>query len=114
MKKILFLFLITVFAISCGTGGSPESVAKNFTENLAKGNYTEAKKYATESSGQMIDLLATLGGEIKNSDSNFKFKATSEEIDGNEATVYYINEDGEEDTVELVKVDGKWKVSISK
>ncbi len=82
-------------------------------ENISKGKFEEAKKYATESTGKLIDLIAAMGTE-QVTHPDFKFKATKEEIDGDQATIYYINADGDEDEIDLIKVDGKWKVNMSK
>ena len=55
MKKTISIIALSVLLFSCSSG--PENSAKNFTENLAKGKVEEAKKYATESAGTMLDLL---------------------------------------------------------
>lgn len=107
MKKILFLLMV-VFIASCSSG--PQKTAKEFTENLSKGKTLEAKKYCTEATGQMIDFASQLGGLPI--DPNFKFNIVKDSIVENKAWVTFKDQDGEQDVVELVKIDGNWKVHM--
>lgn len=113
MKKHLFLLMavFSVFLFTACSSGSPTSVAKNFSENMAKGKYEEAKKYCSEPTGKLLDMAGAFGGGKV--DPDFKFQPVGEEIDGDKATVTFKkNEEGDEDTIDLIKVDGKWKVHI--
>ena len=116
MKKILFTLGITLALVSCSKG--PESAAKNFTENITVGNFEEAKKYSTTQTGALLDMVQTMGGDklselSKNTD--YKFKMVKDSIVGDSvAWVTFINKEGNEDVVNLVKVDGEWKVSMGK
>lgn len=111
MRKQLFLLVavFSVFLFTACSSGSPTSVAKNFTEAIAKGKYDEAKKYCTEPTGKLLDMAAALGGgaEIK---PDFKFESIREEIDGETAKVFVKKG---EDAIDLVKIDGAWKVNMS-
>ena len=69
MKKLLLLLFVSALLFSCSSG--PETAAKNFLENVGKGEITEAKKYATESTGKMLDLASAFGGLPV--DPNFEF-----------------------------------------
>lgn len=108
MKRIFAILLVSTLFFSCSS--SPETVAKNFTENLAKGKVDEAKKYATESTGKMLDFASSLGELPIN--PNFKFEMIENSIDNNRAKVTFINQEGEKETIELVKIDGKWLVHM--
>lgn len=109
MKKYLFIaFMAGLGLTSCSSG--PTDVAKNFSENLAQGKLDEAKKYATQSTGKLIDLANGFGGiKVK---PNFKFVAVKDSVADNKAWVYFKDETGDQQTLELVKVDGKWLVDI--
>jgi hypothetical protein len=45
---------------------------------------------------------------------NGKIKTMVESVNGDTAVVKVTFENGEEEDIDLVKVDGKWKVTISK
>ncbi|MCW8796555.1 MAG: DUF4878 domain-containing protein [Chlorobium sp.] len=102
---LLLFFVLT----SCGN--SPQSVAKNFTENLAKGKISEAKKYATEPTGEMLDFASKIGAMPVNTD--FTFIYVDKTVEGDQATVRYKESpDGHEETIKLVRIDGEWKVHM--
>ena len=105
-KATLIIVSISALLSLSGYGESPSKVAKAYSENLAKGNVTEAKKYTTEQAGQLLDMLASMVG-IK-AYPDYKFVLIEETIDGNHAVVK--QEGGEQ--INLVKIDGKWKVDI--
>ena len=105
-RLALFAFFVL---ISCGD--SPQSVAKHFTENLAKGKISEAKKYATEPTGEMLDFASKIGAMPVNPD--FTFVYVERTVEGDKATVVYRESvDGPDERISLVKIDGKWKVHM--
>lgn len=110
MKKLLFtLIAFTLLMCSCSSG--PKNAAQQFTENLAKGKIEEAKKYATESTGKLLDMAASMGGAKVNPD--FKYVFVKDSIVDNKAWVTFkSSSDDKEQTLELVKIDGDWKVDI--
>ncbi len=110
MKKIIAVITISTLLFSCSSG--PENAAKNFTENLAKGKVDEAKKYATESTGKMIDFASQFGGFTV--DPNFEFEMIKDSIVENRAWVTFTNQKGKKKTatVEVVKIDGDWLVHM--
>ncbi len=107
MKKNFLLILALGLLFSCSSSG-PKKTAEAFLDNLAKGKVDEAKKYATEATGQMLDLASAFGGLEVNPDFEFTFLRDS--VVDNNAWVYFADQDGKEDALELVKVDGKWLV----
>ena len=116
MKKILKSLTVLVIAAvafaSCGSSGSPKAVAEKFLNHLQKKEYAEAKKLATKESEATIDMMASfgsMGGEQKEA----KIEMKEEKIEGDKATVTY-TENGENKTINLVKVDGDWKVDMKK
>lgn len=109
MKKYLFIALVAVFGLTACSQG-PTDVAKNFSEKLAQGKVDEAKKYATESTGKLLDMVSGFGG-VK-VQPNFKFEPIKDSIVDEKAWVFFKDENGDKQTVELVKVDGKWLVDV--
>lgn len=118
MKTVMKIMLLLCFALLLtGCGDKPASVAEKFSTALAKGDFTEAKKYATSNTGQLLDFLAGLGPEANKMAENndFKFVLIKEEINGDKATVFFKDGvSGKEDTLAMVKVDGKWKADVPK
>lgn len=107
MKKNFLLILVLGLLFSCSSSG-PEKTARAFVDNLAQGKVDEAKKYATEATGQMLDMASALGGiEVK---PDFEFTFLRDSVADNSAWVYFADEEGKEDVIELVKLDGKWLV----
>ncbi|NDV78064.1 DUF4878 domain-containing protein [Dysgonomonas sp. 511] len=109
MKKLLFIAITALLMCACSSG--PENAARNFSENLAKGKVDEAKKYATESTGKLLDFAASMGKMDINPD--FKFQLVKDSVADNRAWVTFMDKSTEkEETFELVKIDGDWKVNM--
>ncbi|MFM7813096.1 MAG: hypothetical protein ACKO66_01115 [Flavobacteriales bacterium] len=120
MKRTVISAFAIAFAwmmTSCSGGDTPKVVATKFLTASSENNYDEAKKYATEETGQVLDLVAsmakTMGGDTKKEKETFE--VISEKIEGENATVTYKKAgDDAEQTLKLKKVSGDWKVSMSK
>jgi hypothetical protein len=112
MKKTTTFVVTLVMAILlAGCGQSPKSTAKSFAENLAHGKITEAKKYATEQTGKILDIASSRGAF--HVIPNYQFIFVEQSVDGNKATVKFKGaKDGEVEELYLVKVDGQWKVHV--
>ncbi|MBX2980258.1 MAG: DUF4878 domain-containing protein [Flavobacteriales bacterium] len=110
--SIAFAALMT----ACGGGGStPSQVAEKFLTHTNKLEFKEAKAYATKSTGDMLDMIAGMAGMMGDKNEAKSFKITGETIDGDKATVTYRSEDKDADeSLSLVKEDGKWLVNMSK
>lgn len=108
MKKTISILAISALLFSCSSG--PSDAAKNFTENLAKGKVDEAKKYATESTGKMIDFLSGFGRIPV--DPDFEFEMVKDSIVENKAWVTFTGQKGKEERIEVVKIDGDWLVHV--
>ena len=103
------------FLVSC-SGGSPKSVAENFLKAMNKMDFDGAKKYGTEDTNKMLDMLGGFAKMMPDSArKDVKTEITSEKIEGDKATYTYKEEgkDGEQ-TIHLVKVGNDWKVAMSK
>ena len=127
MKKVIALvaFLSMTMLVSC-SGNGPEGVAKKFVELTTQGEFGEAKKYCDEKTGQLLGMAESMipadkkaeakkqkvnveiiSSEIKDDTAKVKYRAT---VEGDKAG----SENSGEKTLDLVKVDGKWKVTIDK
>jgi cytochrome oxidase Cu insertion factor (SCO1/SenC/PrrC family) len=116
MKRVVMAASIVCavfFIVGCGAiGGSPSSAARKFFEAVAKNDVKAMEKVA---SPEVVQLIGMLGEKSEESLANFgKITGTTEEIDGDTATVTVTFENGEEEEVTLKKIDGKWKVIIEK
>jgi hypothetical protein len=103
-------FLLLLACLLAGCSPSPRSVAVEFMTELSKGNVTRAKALATPQAAQMIDMSASLGALPSG-----PFEFVSEEIlSDSKARVTLRNGNGKTEKVDLVKIDGDWKVALSK
>lgn len=108
MKKIAMLVTLGLLMVSCSQG--PKDAAVKFTENVAKGKIEEAKKYATEPTGKLLDMAMSFGGMPVDPEAKVEFVKDS--IVDTKAWVTIKNPKGEEQEITLVKVDGKWLVNM--
>lgn len=79
-------------------------------------DYETAKKYGTEDTGKLLDMMSGFSKLMPDSAKQERsFEMKDEKINGDKATVMYTasGEEGEQ-TLNLVKIDGKWKVAMSK
>lgn len=115
MKNLIFALpvLVALLFVACGGGGKkPKDVALAFANAMAKQDYDAAKKYATEDTQKVIDLIKGMAGEKKPGKTP-KYVVVSEKISGETATVKLKNtaEGDKESEISLKKVKGKWLVS---
>lgn len=122
-KAFLILgFLSFSFFVSCSNDSNPEAVAEKFLNHVNKGEFKEAKEYCDEQTASLIGMMESMAAgakkdELKNNDA--KVEIISSEVKDDKATVKYKTVGGKapnaaEQTLNLVKVDGKWKVTIDK
>jgi hypothetical protein len=95
---------------ACGEPG-PARVARQFYATVESGELDQLYKYATPETVTTVAMFAekfqgalALKGGIA---------STRETIDGDSATVAVTFGDGTSETVDLVRVDGKWKVCVN-
>jgi hypothetical protein len=98
---------------------SPKSVANNFLSAAAEMDYEKAKKYATPSTGKLLDMLA--GAEAYTPDSvkkkmmsNFTIVDEYSRTDSTSIVLYHLKNSDSDQILNLVKRNGKWLVNISK
>ncbi len=119
LKKtiILLAVLFSSILISCISSDSPKSVAEKFLNAMGKQDFENAKKYGTRETEKLLDMMS--GFSKMSADTvalrEMKFEIINEDINGDNAIVFY-REEGREGELQLpmVKLDGKWKVLLSK
>ena len=128
MKKTFLLaslisIMLIVGLVLIGCGGdknSPSGVAKQFYAAAEKGDF---KGMTALMDPQSAQFMAAMGEKIEgavNSEGGVKESVntkggvvkTEETIDGDTAKVKLTFKDGSTEDLDLVKVDGKWKVTI--
>lgn len=122
---ILLVCLFYLGACSSGNGdihystlskiSQHQEVAVAFAENVAKGKIKEAKKYATEASGAMIDMTAQMGGLKIIPDASYSIMRDS--ISGKKGFVQLKDNNSKKVRGEwfaVVMVDDEWKVDLNR
>jgi ABC-type glycerol-3-phosphate transport system substrate-binding protein len=112
--SILAIAATTLFAACGGGSESPSEVATKFLTHIDKKEFKEAKAYGTKATGELLDMIASMASMMP-AEETPGFTIKSENIDGDKATVTYrSNGKDEDETLSLVKENGKWLVSMSK
>ncbi len=100
--------VVGIFAVGCGSP-APSAVVKTFHAALLKGDMETVGKNCTPETLQMV---ATFNSKLQPMlKGRGKIISTTETITGDDAKVEVKYENGDSDTYDLVKVDGKWKVN---
>jgi hypothetical protein len=118
MKKLFSLVIAAIVVVafaSCGDkANTPEAVATKYLNHLNKKEFDEAKKIATEETGQMLDMMKSFSGvggtqEVKEVKiENLKCETTEDK------SVCKYTAEGKDESLDLVKKDGKWLVDQKK
>ena len=121
MKKLMsigFVLLFSFFMVSCGgSSDNPQDVAIEFMDALGDQDYDKAKDLGTENTIMMIGMIesmASMAPEGEESEEMGEITWGETEIDGENAICFYSTEDKADQQVDLVKVDGDWKVDMKK
>lgn len=110
------LVAAVILFTSCGGEATPKSVAEKFVVAIEDKKFEEAEKLATPESKQVIDMLKGFSNMMPDSAKTKKeFEFGEEKVEGDKATVSYkVKGSDKNQTVNLVKKDGKWLVAMSK
>lgn len=123
INKITLILVAVTFTlfVSCSEGNTPETVAKSFLLHTTKGEFAKAKKYADPATLSMFETIEKLGGEKMVEEAKkqeITIEILSSEVNENTAIVKYRskskeNKNESEQSINLTKIDGKWKASIT-
>ena len=121
MKKawLLGMLLLCLSIVGCSSSNSPSGVVKDFYKYTADGKTNEAVALVTgKGQGLVAAFLPALTEDIKEKGGIKSIDIIKEEISGDTATVTLVlkfgNGSTKEDSSELIKQDGKWKMHVSK
>jgi hypothetical protein len=123
MRRSLISFsvilLVAIMSVSCNKNG-PKDVATNWLNSFYRLDYESAKKLSTEDTKNILATLQQFTTMIPDSmkkDSK-KIVVTVKDVkeNGDKAVATYVvsNDPGKEQTLPLVKQNGKWLVQWSK
>lgn len=109
---ISLVLIIGLAVVGCGKGGSPSSVTRQLYAAIEKGDAKTIGELMTPEAAQMLvmflekakGMVIAKGGITK----------TEETINGDNAVVTTTFKDGTTEELDLVKIDGKWKVNMEK
>ena len=112
MKRMIMLtgIFCVLFVVGCGGGSSPSSATRKFYDALVKNDVKAMGDVATPETVQLIAMFGEKASGV--AAAHGKITKTTERINGDTAVVTVTYQDGETEDVDLIKVDGKWKVSI--
>jgi hypothetical protein len=113
MKRWMMLMGIVclVFITGCGNN-SPSAAARKFYTAIGK---NDSKAMAEVATPETVQIMAMFGEKAAGmAAENGKITNAAEEIDGDTAVVTLTFANGETEDLDLIKVNGKWKVSVSK
>ena len=115
LLKTIFLFLGVVI-ISCTSEDTPRSIGEKFLKAMSVEDFETAKKYVTQETEKLLDMMSGFTKmSVDSVKKEMKFEITRETINGDNAVIHY-KEEGRTGEMELpmIKIDGKWKVLLSK
>lgn len=128
MKKLIYLFGMLVLSVSFFSCGSSEEekvkdVVGKFRTAVQDLKFEEASTYCEAKTAEMIKslggLMAMMPQENKDKLKKEKFEISKVEFNKDTATVHYwegetIDKTAETKTMELIKIDGNWKIYMNK
>lgn len=126
----LTCLVLLAFILAACSGKAPDNVAVDFSRALYTGDSDKAITYCTDDTKPMVGMIMGMAAskveQMKESDPKIKVLESAVSEDGNSATTvleikdYFdfskgeISEEAQEETVHMKKIDGKWKVALTK
>ena len=119
--RLSFILILFLFLASCqlfrSKTNTPEYVSKVFLEHIQRLEFEEAKEYATEETKMMLTFFSNITDLVPDSSRNVATEPDVEIheciIQGETAQCSYIA-NGKNQTIDLIKEDGKWLVDMKK
>lgn len=106
---------ITLFAVfaACTVSLQPADVVQKFFTALQQKNFTEAEKYSTKESRQVLEAMANFTANAQTENANEPFVVKNVQINGDYATAEVSPEERNTGVkLYLIKEDGQWKVAF--
>lgn len=121
MKKYLVVIFISLmyFTVGCKKN-SPSYVALQFIEALNNNDFTKAKKYCTEDTKKLMEIMEGMmkmvpKEQLQKTKIKQEITILREEIAGDRALIVYkSSKSDKEEQLKMKKIDGKWLVSMDK
>ena len=112
MKKAIFAILSIALLVGCSNlSNSPKATVQKFYKTLEKKDYKAMADVATP---ETIQMMSMFGPKLEGMAAAYgKVISIEESIDGDKAVVKLKFEKGQENSIDLIKEDGKWKVAMS-
>ncbi len=113
MGLLAISLIIGAFCVSCSETNTPTAAVKAFYEAIEKGDAAALGKVTTPETATLMTALMSMAQA--NLVSN-PIQSYTEQIadDGNTAVVTITSQDNSTADIDVVKIDGKWLVSINK
>lgn len=123
--RLTALAAVTFALAACGGGNGPgATIVKMNAELCSSGDPSTIGKYASASSQPVVGMITAVMSEPAKAEEMKKqvkegcetakpIEILEEKIDGDKATVRFRNPEGEEETQQLVKEDGEWKIVLT-
>lgn len=121
--KMLFVALVVALVLVSCVASGPDATAKKFIIALSNMDWDEATKLSTEDGAKVLEMLKSFTGmmtqeqldQSKKKISASDITIVSSKTDGDAATVVYkVKGEDKENTLDMKKVGGQWKVNYSK
>ena len=120
MKKIMMLVIACMGVLFlAGCSDDPQDVAKKWAQALEKQDLDTANKYSTDEAkfvnSLIIDAVKRDHGKVKSNIKEMINKIPKSKVEINDdKAVIKIDEDDKKSDIQLKKVDGEWKIHVSK
>ncbi len=125
MKRLILAILVIVVLLAVSAcGKKPETTARAFLDAVAEHDFAKAKELATEDSQALLSMAESFVNEMsdeqKTEMEKKEYAITKTEIDGDNAIVTFEEwelskpDQKKTNTLNLVKIDGDWKVKVEK
>jgi hypothetical protein len=111
MKKVTLVLGLAMLVLLAGCSKSPTAVTKDFIKAVQK---NDMSGITSNTAAEAVGFMSMAAGELRNQMGSGKYTILKEEIDGDTAVVTVKFDNDEEETFHLIKIDGKWKMTLSK
>lgn len=117
-RKYFSLYFLLLFLAGCSKE-NPKYVAQKFLSASARMEYDEAKKYATPATAKLLDMLSAASDLTPDSvkqrmEASFEIVKEYKRNDTLSIVLYHMKNSDTDQTLNVVKREGKWLVNVSK